>query len=240
MASDRFTLSVAFGKAGWRTVGMNPADDQPWPAGTSFYHYQQLYDRYTLGYQGPAFSWSPMPDQYALAAFQRLELTPGHPPVMAEIDLTSSHQPWTPLPTMVPWDRVGDGSVFDPMPAQGLPVEETLGDTDAIRRLYGQSIEYSLQALISWVVNLHDDDLVLVLLGDHQPLTTVTGPDATHQVPISLVASDPAVLDRIADWNWQDGLLPTSTAPVWPMDAFRDRFLDAFTTTEAQAFRPPR
>jgi hypothetical protein len=240
MTSDRLTLSRAFGQAGWRTVGFNPADDQPWVEGTSFYHYDQLYDRHSLGYQGPSFSWAPMPDQFALAAFQRLELTPGHRPLMTEIDLVSSHQPWTPLPTMVPWDQLGDGTIFDPMPAQGLPVEEVLRDADTVRRLYGQSIEYSLQALISWVVNLHDDDLVLVLLGDHQPLTLITGPEATHQVPVSFVASDPAVLDRIADWDWQDGLLPSPTAPVWPMDAFRDRFLDVFTTTSAPQALPPR
>jgi phosphatidylglycerophosphate synthase len=238
-ASDRLTLTGAFGEAGWRTVGVNPANDRPWPEGASFYHYDQVYGRFDLGYQGPTFSWATMPDQFTLAAFQRLELTPGHSPVMAEIDLVSSHQPWTPLPTMVPWDRLGDGSVFDPMPAQGLSPEEAWRDPDAVRRLYGQSIEYSLQALLSWVVNLHDDDLVLVLLGDHQPLTAVTGPDANHQVPISFVAADPAVLARIADWDWQDGLLPNLTAPVWPMDAFRDRFLDAFTTTYgAQALRP--
>jgi hypothetical protein len=60
-------------------------------------------------------------------------------------------------------------------------------------------------------------------------------------VPISLVASDPAVLDRIANWNWEEGLIPSRAAPVWRMDAFRDRFLDAFTTTSsAQALRPPR
>jgi hypothetical protein len=53
------------------------------------------------------------------------------------------------------------------------------------------------------------------------------------------VAADPTVLARIADWDWQDGLLPNLTAPVWPMDAFQDRFLDAFTTTSgAQALRP--
>ena len=54
------------------------------------------------------------PDQYALSAFQRLELAPGHKPVMAEIDLTSSHWPWAPLPTMVPWNKVGDGSRHRP------------------------------------------------------------------------------------------------------------------------------
>ncbi|HEX2074051.1 MAG TPA: CDP-alcohol phosphatidyltransferase family protein, partial [Geodermatophilus sp.] len=60
IASDRFTLSAAFGQAGWRTVNVAPANDQPWPPGTSFYHYDQLYDRHNLGYQGPAFSWAPI------------------------------------------------------------------------------------------------------------------------------------------------------------------------------------
>ena len=30
---------------------------------------------------------------------------------MGEIDLTSSHTPWAPLPTMIDWEDVGDGSV---------------------------------------------------------------------------------------------------------------------------------
>jgi len=35
-------------------------------------------------------------------------------------------------------------------------------------------------------------------------------------------------MDRIAGWGWQDGLRPSPRAPVWPMNAFRDRFLTAF------------
>jgi hypothetical protein len=95
-----------------------------------------------------------------------------------------------------------------------------------------------MSALVSWVARLHDDDLVLVLLGDHQPATEVSGDAATHAVPVSLVTRDPAVLDRIASWQWQPGLLPAPTAPLWPMDAFRDRFLDAFGTPPAS--RPAR
>jgi phosphatidylglycerophosphate synthase len=237
--SERFTLSTAFGNAGWRTVSDVPSDDRVWPAGTSFYHYDQLYDRRNVGYAGPTFSYASMPDQYTLAAFQRLELGPGHAPVMAEVDLVSSHTPWTPLPTMVPWDQVGDGSVFDPMPAQGLTPDEAWRDTDTVRGLYGESIQYSLSALVSWVVQLHDPNLVLLVLGDHQPAATVSGAGAVHTVPVSVVTSDPAVLDRIAAWGWQEGLLPGPSAPVWPMDAFRDRFLAAFSTTPTAVARPP-
>ena len=47
-------------------------------------------------------------------------------------------------------------------------------------------------------------------------------------MPITIIAHDPAVLDRISGWGWQDGLRPEPDAPVWPMDAFRDRFFAAF------------
>jgi hypothetical protein len=115
------------------------------------------------------------------------------------------------------------------MPAQGLTPDVAWRDPETVRRLFGQSVQYTLQALVSWVTGLHDDNLVLVVLGDHQPSTTVSGPGANHQVPISLVAADPQLLDRVAAWHWQDGLLPSPTAPVWGMDAFRNRFLAAFS-----------
>jgi hypothetical protein len=182
-----------------------------------------------------------MPDQFTLKAFQQLELTPGHAPVMAQIDLVSSHYPWTPLPRIVDWSAIGDGSIYNPMPAQGPSVATLYKNYDNVRASYGRSIQYSMQSLISFVQNAHDDNLVLVLLGDHQPAPKVSGPDATHDVPISIVAHDPAVLDRISSWSWAPGLRPAADAPVWPMDAFRNRFLDAFsgraTTTAAEVRR---
>jgi phosphatidylglycerophosphate synthase len=228
LASNRFSLTSAFGAAGWRTVSDNPADKRPWGEGQAFYHFDQMYSRYDVGYRGPAFSWAAMPDQYTLAQFQRLELGDGHAPVMAEIDLVSSHTPWTPLPRMVPWNQLGDGSVFDPMPAQGLSPDRAWQNSSTVRALYGQSIRYSMGALTSWISRLHDNNLVVVLLGDHQPATVVSGYNSTHDVPISIVAHDPTVIDRMAGWQWQHGLVPGPSAPVWPMDAFRNRFLDTF------------
>ena len=94
--SDRLTLSSAFKRAGWRTVGDVPSNNRAWPEGSSFYHYDKLYDRRNVGYRGPRFSYASMPDQYVLAALQRLELAkPDRRPVFAEVDLVSSHTPWT-------------------------------------------------------------------------------------------------------------------------------------------------
>ena len=148
---------------------------------------------------------------------------------MAEIDLVSSHTPWAPLPELVPWSEVGDGSVFGPQPAQGQSATEVWQDPDRVRQAYAQSIEYSLGAMFAFLHESGDPDLVLVVLGDHQPATIVSGQGASHDVPISIISKDPAVFEPIAGWRWQDGLLPTPDAPVWPMSAFRDRFLDAFS-----------
>jgi phosphatidylglycerophosphate synthase len=240
VASSRFTLSDAFDKAGWRTVSDSPSDDYYWPIGTSFYHFDKIYDRRNVGYQGPTFSYASMPDQYTLAEFQRLELAPGHKPVMAEIDLVSSHTPYAPLPVMVPWNKVGNGSIFDPMPARGETPLSIVGNASKERQAFGTSMQYTLQVLTSWVTELNDPNLVLILLGDEQPGSPISGPGASHVVPISIIARDPSVFRQIASWRWQDGLLPSPSAPLEPMDAFRNQFLGAFSNQFLGAFSTRR
>jgi phosphatidylglycerophosphate synthase len=235
VASDRFTLSQAFKRAGWRTVDYVPANDRDWPQ-SSFYGWDKVYDQRNLGYVGPRFAFAPMPDQYVFMAMQRLELAKrDRRSLFAEVDTVSSHAPWTRIPELIDWRAVGDGSVYNSMPVSEVSTAALWSDHDAVRAAYGRSIEYSLNSLVSFVEHFGDDDLVLVVLGDHQPSTIVTGlhPDLSHDVPISVIAHDPAVLDQIAGWGWEDGLRPSPEAPVWPMNAFRDRFLTAFGTQTA-------
>ena len=229
VTEDRLTLTDAFGRAGWRTVFDVPANTEDWPDGSSFYGFDTIYDSRNVGYRGPEFGYASMPDQYTLETFRRLELERAdRPDVMAEIDLVSSHHPWAPLPELVDWDEVGDGSVFDGMPERGESSEEVFSDPDRVRAAYGESIEYTVESLISYLETYPDPDLVLVLVGDHQPHKYVSGEDPGHDVPITIVAHDPAVMRRISDWGWQPGMNPGPDAPVWRMDAFRDRFLTAF------------
>lgn len=218
--SDHLTLNGAFKRAGWRTTLVMPALTRAWPE-ADFFSPDQVYGVKELGYRGPLFSFSSPPDQYTLSTFQRRERGPGHAPVMAEIPLLSSHIPWTPVPPLVDWDDVGDGSVYKGTARADRSAEGT-------REAYRRAVVYSLRTLISYVQRYGDENLVLVFLGDHQPARAVTGEGAGKDVPITVVAKDPAVLDRIAGWGWQDGLNPDPQAPVWPMESFRDRFLRAF------------
>jgi hypothetical protein len=227
--ANRLTLTRAFKRAGWRAVGVMPANHRAWPEGFSFYRYDAIYDRRNLGYHGPDFGLPPMPDQYTFLALQRRELARRHRrPLFAEVDLISSHAPWTKIPRLIAWKDVGDGSIFNRIPAEESTQASLFGDARRARTAYGHSIEYSLRSLVSFVQRYGDKNLVLVVLGDHQPATLVTGQGATHDVPISVIAHDPKVMRQIAGWGWQDGMLPSPQAPVWPMASFRDRFLGAF------------
>jgi phosphatidylglycerophosphate synthase len=234
VASNRFTLSSAFERAGWRTVDDVPSNERAWAPGTSFYHYDKLYDRRNVGYRGPTFAYASMPDQYVLSALQRLELAKRQRrPVFAEVDLVSSHTPWTRIPRIVDWGKVGDGSIFNEIPVDETSKDALWSDAARVRAAYGQSIQYTLNSLTSFVQHYGDPNLVLVVLGDHQPATIVSGLGASHDVPVSVIAHDPAVLKRVSGWGWNDGLRPAAAAPVWPMSAFRDRFLGAFGSQPA-------
>ena len=233
LASSRLTLNEAFHNAGWRSVGVMPEVTRAWPEG-AFYHYDALYDSKALGYRGPAFGYVTMPDQYTLSVLQRRELAPSRrPPVVAEVALVSSHVPWAPLPQPVPWDAVDDGSVFDPMPAAAETVSQVWSSTAGIRDAYARSIAYSLSTVFSFVATYGSDRTVVVVLGDHQPAPVVTGAGASRDVPVTILAKDPAVLAQVSGWGWQDGVEPAADAPLWRMDAFRDRFLAAFSGSAA-------
>ena len=220
IASKRLTLSSAFRRAGWRTVADMPATRGDWPAGRSFYRYEKIYQRRNLGYHGPQFGFSPMPDQYALKALQKLELAKRHrPPVFSEVFLSSSHEPWTRVPPLISWNRLGDGSIFDRLPMDRVGLTDT-------QQGFAASIKYTLRALYSFVERYGNKNTVLIVLGDEQPSRIVA--QANHDVPAAIIAHDPKVIRRLSTWGWTDGMLPSSTAPVWRENRFRNRFLNAF------------
>ncbi len=229
VTTNRLTLASAFARAGWRTVGMLPADNADWPEG-KFYGYDQIYDSRNMGYKGPPFSFASIPDQYTMEQLQRTELAaPNQTPVMTEIDLLSSHAPWEPVPKLLDWNKIGDGSVYGTVKGGTDPTDTVFKQSASkVRGDYGETIAYTLDTLISYLENYVTANTVMVFLGDHQPATVVTGDDTSRDVPITIVAKDPTVFDHIAGWGWQDGLRPDPQAPVWRMDTFRDRFLTAF------------
>ena len=229
VASKRPSLNRLFKRAGWRTVAVQPAHTMAWPQG-EYFGYDQIYAAQDLGYQGKPFNWITMPDQYTLSAFQARERQSGkRSPVMAEIALISSHAPWTPLPHLVDWNQVGDGAVFIEQANAGESPEAVWKETERIRVQYRKSIEYALANIASYIATYGDDNLVVLVLGDHQPAPFVTDESESREVIVHLISHDAKVMDAVKDWQWAEGLLPSKQTPVWGMDKLRAQFIAAFS-----------
>src|SRR6185503_15455229 len=98
-------------RAGWQTMAFMPEIISDWPEGR-YFGFDQAFTAPEIGYRGPSFGYVTMPDQFVLKTFADRALGGGHKPVMATLALVSSHLPWVPIPKMVPWGQVGDGSIF--------------------------------------------------------------------------------------------------------------------------------
>ncbi len=227
ISSDRVSLYRLFAQAGWHTAGVVPAIREAWPEG-AWYGFDRTYDFERMNYKGEPFGWVTMPDQYTLSAFENNIRQPSERPVMAEIALISSHAPWTPLPTLVPWESVGDGSVFDGSHRFGEPM--TWNNRIRVREMYAKSLHYSL-ATVGEYLERHGKGALFVIHGDHQPASIIAGWGKTADVPVHVVSDDPALLDRLPADVFTNGMMPQPTSRSVPMWSMRELMSTAFEIT---------
>jgi len=224
--SGRATLARDLAVSGHHTVAVMPGIKKPWPESASWGFQRTLFAR-DLRYDGPAFGWFDIPDQYTLARFTERELGPGHAPLFAEIVLVSSHTPFAPVPPYVA-DWRGDD------PYRGLAQDEwrriyAEPDWAHLERPYLSSIEYDLKTLAGWLAALPGDGLVIIL-GDHQPPGIVSGASSPWTVPIHVLSRDPALIAPFARQGYVEGALPPRDSHVKGMESFLGDFLAGFST----------
>lgn len=228
------TLIHDFEITGRRTVQVKPAITLPWPEGERL-GYQATWEAAEMGYHGPNFYWGIVPDQFALDFFARTELEiADRPPLFASIALISSHAPWLPVPEVVGWDELGDGSVYERWTRDAPEPRDVWSSQDAIRTQYALSVGHSIDAVAQFVRDRVTDDALVVVLGDHQPAPLVTGPDASRAVPVHVFSRDQTVLAPFADLGFIPGILPQSPpeggdAALPRMEDFRPFLLEAFS-----------
>ena len=228
LASDRRTMFHFAQDSGKRTVAIMPAHVFSWPEG-AYFGFDAIYNAPDLGYAGEPYNWVTMPDQFTFAAFDRLERDrAGRTPLFAQIVLVSSHAPWLPVPPVIDWDEIGDGTVFNKWAAMGDPPEVVWRDHDRVREKFRLAIDYSLQTVGAYAELHAGAHALMVVLGDHEPARFVSGVDG-FDVPVHLIGP-PEVIALFDDWGWSAGMIPDPDLPAWRMDAFRDAFLRAVST----------
>jgi len=230
LASDRETLVDDFRRAGYRTVALMPAITLAWPEGERL-GYDRIYAHKDIDYRGPPLNWVTMPDQFTWSYFENsVRPESGNRPLFAEVALISSHAPWTPiLPVLEDWENIGAGEVFLPWEGAGERPEDLWRDVDRVREHYALSVDYALHAAMAYSERYVQDQMLLIVLGDHQPAPLVTGENARRDVPVHIITRNPDLLTPFLEWGFQLGAFPDPARESPRMDAFRGWFLRAFS-----------
>ena len=226
MAQDRDTLVTVFQRGGYRALAIVPGLLVAWPEG-AFYGYDEIYDYQRLDYRGPPFGWWSINDQYALALVDRLEIEPrDREPRFVFFSTLSTHAPFTPAPPYQPdWERVLSTQPYDDDELYAAWSEQP--DWLNLGPSYVQALRYAYAMVGGYMRLRADRDLVMILVGDHQPPALVSGEGASWDVPVHVIASRPELLDRLRRHGFGDGLAPGSRA-VGRMHALLPLLLDAF------------
>ena len=229
LASERKTLFHFAAEAGFHTAAVMPQITLDWPE-SSVMGFETILAAADLGYEGLSFNWVTMPDQFTFAAMDRLLRTKraDERPVFIQMATGTSHAPWVPVPDLVSWDSIGDGSIFDPMALAGESPDVVWRDRDRVRAQYRLAIDYALEVVLSYAALHAENPPLMIVVGDHQAAGFVAL-DERPDVPIHVIGPD-YLVDRAAkDWGLTQGLIPSPDAPVVPMDQMRDRILQSFT-----------
>jgi hypothetical protein len=235
MRQHRPTLVGAFAQHGFKTVALMPGMWGAWPEG-AFYGFQAMYGGEQLAYKGPEFGWWALPDQYTLAKFDAEELThPRRRPLFVFFPTVSTHTPFTPTPPYQPdWSRMLTPHPFD----DNVVIErfDQVPDWTNLSPSYGNAVAYAHEVLAGYLRKNARRDLVLIVLGDHQPPALVSGEGQPWDVPVHIISSRPELLDRLRAFRFADGLAPPAER-IAPMHELLPILLDAFGNREPEGGR---
>jgi hypothetical protein len=232
MASRRETLVTNFARRGYRTVALMPGMRQAWPEG-AFYGFDEIYSHDLLAYTGPRFGWWDIPDQYALARLDAVERhRPSRPPLFVVFPTGTSHAPFGPVAPYQPdWSRVltnrayGEADVTRAMAA--------VPDLTNLAPSYVRAIAYEYTSLAGYLRE-QPNDLVMIVIGDHQPPAAVSGKGAPWGVPVHVIGRRGHLLDRLLADGFRPGLEPRRPS-IGAMHALVPTLLDAFDAPDDPA-----
>lgn len=227
MLEARTTLPKVFSQGGYHTFAVMPGIQLDWPEGR-FYGFDRIHAFNDLKYNGPSFGWWDVTDQFALARLDQFatDARRGGQPVMAFMPSISTHAPFMPVPPYQPdWSRMLTTTPYDEAELQRA--YEDVPDWTDLTPGYSKALAYTHETLAGYLRAQGDRDLVLVVVGDHQPAALITGEGATWDVPAHVFTRRPELLQRLRDRGFIDGLAPPTDTRA-RMDTLLPLLLSAF------------
>lgn len=239
-----------FDRQGYRTIRVAPKDRaRPGISLTNDFHFGQQVTFQDFDYDGPALGWGWIPDQYSLGYVDENILDGG--PLFMLFHMVSSHIPWDePPPILNEWRALEllDGDT--PSDTIDLPKQTYLQlrrykrtkrvhlrrVKDDVLTMYGYAgaIDYELEILRRHLLSTAPRDAIVIIMGDHQP--PLVGRSASMDVPMHVLAQDPALLAELYDQGFTPGL---AIAPDAPTALRHEGFFSLMVRALARCCGPP-
>jgi len=231
LASGRQTLFHLAQQAGFHTAAVMPQITLDWPE-AQVMGFDTVLAEADLGYRGLPFNWITMPDQFTFAAMDRLlrNKRTQDRPFFIQMALGSSHAPWVPVPDLIEWENLGDGTIFDPVVIASDTPRVVWSDRDRVRVQYRLAVDYALQTAFAYAALHAEAPPLMIILGDHQAAGSIALDERPH-VPLHIVGPRPLV-DLIADADFTAGLIPAETTPARRMDLMRAHILQTLSSQQ--------
>lgn len=230
LTQRRETLPALFAEKGYRSIAWMPGLRNPWPEG-GYYGFASIYGEREIDYRGPDFGWWRIPDQFALAKLDAMELTPEpRAPVFVFLPTINTHVPFRPTPPYQPdWQRLLGEEPFAAEAAAASVAEEP--DWTNLAPAYADSLAYTFEYLAGYLRERPGADFVLLLVGDHQPAASVSGVGARWDVPVHVVTGRNEIADALLGMGFVEGVrLMPAQPPIGAMADLTAMFLRAFDT----------
>ena len=97
---------------------------------------------------------------------------------------------------------------------------------------YGLTISllYVMEVVSNYLIHELENPGLIIIMGDHQPYSKVTGPYGGRQVAIHVLAKDPALIEPFYNRGFSKGLVSPSEETAERMDNFLANFLNDFSS----------
>lgn len=227
LTTERPTLLDVFEREGYETFGLYHSVGWEW-AERAFYSFDQYIDGPALAYEGPAFGFWKIPDQFAAARVDQLyPRDESAKPRFTFFPTISSHFPFHQVPPYQPdWKKLLGPQPFDAAAAARAQAEPV--NWEYMKPDYLRTINYTNTWLAGYFSQPEPRETVYVMIGDHQPTGSVSREPTPWDVPVFIVSKDKHLLDRFRAMGFTDGLTPKKRVPLGTLNELTAVLLKGF------------
>jgi hypothetical protein len=207
------SITRFFEAQGYRTYTLQPGSaDHAGLRRLDLFNHDVVVDAPALDYHGWAYGWGHIPDEYSWAKFRERWFARAREPYYVYFMSVSTHWSWGEgvPPYLRDWRRYDreEPQLPEADPSwPPIPEAERIGSE--LRRGYFRSVEYEWRVLLDVLETDHSPNIVVAIVGDHQPRLESDAPgEVTMNTPVHMISRDPAFVESLAALGFQPGLYP--------------------------------